>query len=252
MLKGEDFVLYAKGKLGTPYFYGAKLCILTKAYMSKMHSLYPKTVTLTYMAKAEKNGQLGKVNTDCSGLIGGFRKKQIGSSQLYQTAKKRLPIADIKNFAPGVVLWKSGHVGIYIGKEKGVPMCIEAKGIDYGVVKTKVSSTNWQYGLTFDDIDYTYKVEVEGTSKLPNPYKEPTELIRKGSKGEGVKWVQFELIEAGYDKEFTYHKKTYSGVTVDGDAGKITDAAIRAYQGSCKVTVDGIVGKVTRDLLKAN
>ncbi|MCR5755622.1 MAG: peptidoglycan-binding protein [Acetatifactor sp.] len=249
---GIGMAEYAISKIGTPYFYGSKMQVLTKQYMDAMHALYPKIVTDKYIKKAWDRGQVGKTNTDCSGLPGAYRKKQIGSSQLYQTAYTRLPISEVKNFAPGVILWKSGHVGVYIGMENGVPMCVEAKGIDYGVVKTKVSATNWQCGLTFSDIDYTYDVKVPGTYKGANPYKEPSKTVQKGSKGEDVKWVQWELREAGFDRAFCYNGRTYGAVAIDGDAGKITDAAIRAYQASCKIAVDGKCGPKTREKLKAN
>lgn len=250
MKTGKGLAEYAISKIGTPYFYGSKMSVLTEAYISQMHSLYPNVVTNAYMSKARNKGQVGKINTDCSGLPGAYRQKQIGSSQLYQTAYTRLPIGNVRDLAPGVILWKSGHVGVYIGMENGVPMCVEAKGIEYGVVKTKTSSTNWQCGLTFSDIDYTYDVKVPGTWKGENPYKEPTKIVQKGSKGEDVKWVQWELREAGFDRAFSYGGRMYEAVLIDGDAGKITDAAIRAYQASCKIAVDGKVGPVTRAYLK--
>lgn len=252
-LTGKGLAEYGRKMLGTPYFYGAKICegALTKNKMQIMHTMYPKTVTEAYMSKARRKGQVGRVNTDCSGLIAGYRKINKGSSQLYQTAYTRMPIANIIDFAPGVVLWKEGHVGIYAGIIEGVPMCYEAKGIDYGTVMTKVSATKWKYGLTFSDIDYTYDVKVEGTWKGANPYREPAMLItskaqakKKGVKnyiytGEGVKWLQWELVEAGYD------------IKIDGICGAKTINALIAYQKSCKITADGLAGRTTRQYLEA-
>lgn len=250
MKTGKEFADYVRGKVGVHYFYGCKMNLLTESIANRMHTSYPKTVTYSYIAKARRKNQFGKINTDCSGLVGAFRGRQIGSSQLYATAKKRLPIADVKDFAPGVVLWKSGHVGVYIGMEDGIPMCIEAKGIDYGVVKTRVASTAWVYGLTFDDISYEYEKKVEGTSKKKNPYTEPKAIVKRGCKGNDVKWVQFELCEAGYDRPFVYNNRAYGAVAIDGDAGKVTDAAIKEFQASCKLEVDGKVGLITRTFLK--
>lgn len=255
MKTGAGLVDYARGRLGTPYFYGAKIPegALTENKMSTMHRLYPKVVTTAYMTKARSRGQVGKVNVDCSGLIAGYRQLNIGSAQLYQTAYTRMPIANINDFAPGVVLWKSGHVGVYIGKVNGVPMCIEAKGINYGTVMTKVAATKWVYGLTFKEIDYTYDVKVPGVWKGTNPYTEPTVTVtsvaqarNKGiknyiSRGEGVKWIQWELMEAGLLAE----------EDIDGICGPMTVAAIIKYQQSCKITADGLAGKTTRKYLKA-
>jgi peptidoglycan hydrolase-like protein with peptidoglycan-binding domain len=52
--------------------------------------------------------------------------------------------------------------------------------------------------------------------------------LKKGSKGKYVQDVQKAL-----------------GITADGDFGKNTDAAVRAYQEKYGLTVDGIVGKKT-------
>ncbi len=253
MKTGNGMVEYARNRLGTPYFYGAKIPEggLTEKKMSTMHTMYPKVVTTSYMAKARRKGQVGKVNVDCSGLIAGYRQLNLGSYQLYQKAYTRMPIAKIDDFAPGVVLWKSGHVGVYIGKINGVPMCIEAKGINYGTVQTKVSSTKWVYGLTFKDVTYTYETKVPGTWKETNPYAEPKTTVTSPaqarkmgiktyiSRGDAVKWVQWELMEAGLLTE----------ADIDGICGPKTVAAIIAYQKSCKITADGLAGKTTRKYL---
>lgn len=77
-------------------------------------------------------------------------------------------------------------------------------------------------------------------AKKTNPYKEPTSDIRKGAKGEGVKWTQWELVEAGYNIE------------IDGSFGPATDNAVRDFQKKSGLKVDGWVGKDTRAKLKAN
>ena len=255
MKTGNGLAEYARVHLGTPYFYGAKIHEgnLNEKKMSTMHAMYPKVVTISYMAKARRKGQVGKVNVDCSGLIAGYRQLNIGSYQLYQTAYTRMPIAKINDFAVGTVLWKSGHVGVYIGKVNGVPMCIEAKGINYGTVMSKVSATKWVYGLTFKNMDYTYDVKVPGTWKGTNPYTEPTMTVtskaqaRKKnikvflSTGDGVKWIQWELMEAGLLTE----------ADIDGICGRKTVAAILTYQKSCKIPADGLAGKPTRKYLAA-
>ena len=66
MLTGDGLSEYARVHLGTPYFYGAKIPegALTENKMSTMHRMYPKVVTTSYMAKARRKGQVGKVNVD--------------------------------------------------------------------------------------------------------------------------------------------------------------------------------------------
>lgn len=70
-----------------------------------------------------------------------------------------------------------------------------------------------------------------------NPYTKPKVNLKKGSKGVGVKWLQFELNKRGYN------------LTIDGDFGTKTDKAVRDFQKKNGLTVDGIVGKNTRNKL---
>lgn len=149
-MTGKELANYAISCIGTPYFYGAKMEIMTLAKMLSIQSRYPSRVTQAYINKAITKGMVNKKCTDCSGLIGAPRKKQISSAALYETASERLPISKLASFPVGAVLWKSGHVGVYIGGG----YCVEAKGIDYGTIKSKVSATKWEYGLLFSDIQY--------------------------------------------------------------------------------------------------
>lgn len=70
-------------------------------------------------------------------------------------------------------------------------------------------------------------------------YQEPTNvLIRKGTYGTGVKWVQDMLNHNGYN------------LSVDGIFGQLTYNAIINFQSSKGLGVDGIVGMQTRTALK--
>lgn len=233
-LHGRDLALYARSKVGTPYFYGMKMEYLTEQKMASMHKSYPSTVTAAYMALARAKKQVGKYNTDCSGLISAYTGKLLGSAQLYSQAYARLPISEWEKFATGVVLWKKGHVGVYLGGGK----VAEAKGINYGTIISDIKATKWEYGLTFSWMDYVYTEAVDNvTYKAKNPYTDPKQTLRKGMKGQDVKWLQYELNEAGYK------------LVIDGDFGKKTLNAVKAFQQSAKLVVDGVVGKNTRKAL---
>lgn len=248
MLTGKGLAQYARDKIGTPYFYGAKMQILTEQLIASMKKLYPKTVTKEYVEKARNKNMVGKICTDCSGLIYGYRGKNIGSSQLYQTASRRIPIAQAESFPVGTVVWRSNHVAVYIGMENGVQMVVEAKGINYGVVKTRLKDSAWVYGLLFSDLVYSEPRKED--IYMSNPYAFPKRIIKLGCRGEDVKWVQFALRTAGYHVPFEFNGKKYNEVKVDGIAGMITVAAIKAFQQSCKVTCDGKAGPVTNKLLQ--
>ncbi|MDR1565161.1 MAG: peptidoglycan-binding protein [Oscillospiraceae bacterium] len=70
-----------------------------------------------------------------------------------------------------------------------------------------------------------------------NPYPKPTTTLKKGSKGNNVKWIQWALNKKG------------SKLTVDGSFGTGTDTAVKTFQKKSGLTADGIVGPKTRDKL---
>lgn len=69
-----------------------------------------------------------------------------GADQMYQACKnagsRNTDYGDISTMpeVPGLMLWKIGHAGIYIGDG----YAIEAMGTRKGVVKTEVGGRGWQ------------------------------------------------------------------------------------------------------------
>ena len=78
-----------------------------------------------------------------------------------------------------------------------------------------------------------------GVPRQDCPYTAPDATIRYGSRGDGVRWLQYMLDAAGYDCG-----------KIDGIAGVKTIAAIRAYQQEHGLAVDGLAGKKTVAALK--
>lgn len=72
----------------------------------------------------------------------------------------------------------------------------------------------------------------------PMPETKPT--LRRGSKGSYVTLAQSELFNKGYDLG-------KSGI--DGDFGKATEAAVKAFQKDVGLTADGIIGPKTWEAL---
>lgn len=239
LITGQELVDWGLSHVGTPYVYGTKMKVFTQQEFNRLSAAYPSVFTNTYKKKITQKKLIGKVCVDCSGLISSKTGKVLGSAQLYQQAYTRLPINKIKDFANGTILWKKGHVGIFYKDSKGKLMCVEAKGIDYGVVANEITDPyRWYCGLTFKDIDYTIQKKITDYSyRVANPYIW-TGIVRYGSKGIGVKWVQYELGQAGYH------------LNIDGDFGKNTKDAVIAFQRSCKIKDDGVVGSVTKSYLE--
>lgn len=99
----------------------------------------------------------------------------------------------------------------------------------YATSSTYVN-TNLSCIAKYDLDKYDWSAPV---SNSINPYTLTASLLRKGAKGDNVKWLQYELRKHGYN------------IAVDGDFGPATDSAVRAYQKSKGLKVDGIVGENT-------
>jgi len=70
------------------------------------------------------------------------------------------------------------------------------------------------------------------------PYTQPKSTVKKGSKGNDVRWVQWWLQLWGY------------GVSVDGMCGSKTEAAIEDFQMRLGLTVDRLAGNKTCNALR--
>lgn len=88
--------------------------------------------------------------------------------------------------------------------------------------------------------DSTAKPSSAGSpgSAKANPYSIPARNVKKGQAGNAVRWVQWELNESG------------AKLTVDGDFGPKTLAAVQSFQKSKSLTVDGIAGVKTKAALQ--
>lgn len=92
-----------------------------------------------------------------------------------------------------------------------------------------------RYNLTqYDNINVE---SVDNQPKTGNPYTEPIKNVRYGSRGNDVRWVQYQLNLYGY------------GLIVDGTAGEATIAALKNYQYNHGLLCDGICGPATRKSL---
>lgn len=70
-----------------------------------------------------------------------------------------------------------------------------------------------------------------------NPYTAPTKALAKGNRGEGVRWLQWELNDRGF------------ACNLDGSFGPGTKEALMAYQVSAGLVPDGSCGPATRKAL---
>ena len=73
----------------------------------------------------------------------------IGANEMFYNATRRGGI-DTMPDTPGLAVWKSGHIGVYIGNGE----VVEAMGTKYGVVKTQLEGRGWTHWLEVPGIEY--------------------------------------------------------------------------------------------------
>ena len=115
---------------------------------------------------------------------------------------------------------------------------IGVKGIIRYVTKNFVhlDTREKQY---FAEVTNGKTVTVSGFGKNVCPYEKPKVTVKKGSRGDSVRYVQFMLIRHGFK----------SVGSIDGIAGVKTVDAIKAFQKKKGLTVDGLAGPKTIEAL---
>ena len=85
--------------------------------------------------------------------------------------------------------------------------------------------------------------ELDGAmgASIPNPYPQPTGIKKRGSTGATVKWIQWELRQAG----MSLGKYGPNKDGIDGDFGSATFNAVKKFQKNYGLLVDGEVGPKT-------
>ena len=236
-----NFVIKAKND-GWGYVFGGQGQLYTRALAEKW-------------AKAKRSGRgydyfvvrcarwFGRIVVDCSGLvIEAYRSKIPGygdktANTLYSRSVKKGKLSTIPE-TPGLCVWRSGHIGIYIGNGK----VIEAGGTNIGVVLSRLSApasnkkwTNWG---RMADVDYT-------NAAAPSEPDAPSCWLGRNLKvtgpymrGDDVEQIQLALKSKGFDPG-----------AIDGIYGPYTERAVKAFQAQKGLMVDGIVGENTTKAL---
>ena len=147
---------------GWGYVYGTFGMVLTESLFESKQEQYPDDVG----GKADfiRDNWLGRRTADCVGLIKGYGwldpeslsikygtngMLDVGANAMHTNAVIKGDISTIPDI-PGLAVWKSGHIGVYIGNGE----VIEAMGTHYGVVKTQLSDRSWTAWLEIPYIDY--------------------------------------------------------------------------------------------------
>jgi hypothetical protein len=135
---------------------------------------------------------------------------------------------------------------VYIGKGD----VVEARGFNFGIVVTKLSSRPWTHWLEVPWIDYADRGEQElkpgagnGGAPAIYPLGFGERALKFGCTGDDVKALQRALIRLNY---------SVGAWGVDGDFGASTESAVKAYQAAKNLKQDGVVDARTRAALEAD
>lgn len=163
MKTARGLVEYAKAQLGLPYWYGTFGNIGTAALYASKKKQYPQYYNWKGTPYDNFTSQYGKRVHDCVGLIKGYLWSESATSKpVYNSSQdvsangmrtKCTEKGDIGTMpdVPGVLVFMNGHVGVYIGNG----YVIEARGHEYGVVKTALKSRPWKWWGKCPWIEYS-------------------------------------------------------------------------------------------------
>ena len=224
------------------YIYGASGQLWTQAKQDAA----TREMTVKYGQK-----WVGHNVADCSGLFT-WAFKQLGGYMYHgsNTMFKKYSIAtgELKNgqrtdgekLKPGTAVYTGtkddhGHVGLYIGGG----WVIEAKGTQYGVVRSSIAEKKWTWwgeltGVSYSGENAPVEPPVSGDDKTVLP------TLRRGDNGEKVAYLQKLLMDRGY---------ALPKYGADGDFGAETEKAVKAFQRDWGLKEDGVVGEKTWSML---
>lgn len=238
---------------GSPYWYGTYGNIASEELYQAKKKQYKDQYEK--WSKYSFESQYGMKVHDCIGLEKGYKmnptldedgyvkdplkpsvynsKYDYSADGSYARAKEKGSISTIPEIK-GVLVWKKGHVGVYIGKG----WVIEERGHTYGTVKTRISDRPWTNWFKDPDIQY-----VETPQPTPNPKGDTCMIelpvLKKGDKSETVKSLQILL------NGKRYYDSDGLPLNVDGSFGKRTEQSVKKFQTKNSLSVDGVVGKST-------
>ena len=194
MYKAREFVEACKRLVGMPYWYGTCIYPCSRSLLASKKVQYPTHYRESRMHKYESDCENHLLCMDCVGMIKGFfwcggldpilsylngafslpRKYGRGipdksANSLGPWCKRKgAQAGDIDSIpdVPGIIVHKSGHVGVYVGKGE----VVEARGFNYGVVKTKLKERPWEDWFYLPDSVLDYGQATSEPEEVENSY----------------------------------------------------------------------------------
>ena len=266
MIRGDNMaktnvglVEYAEAQLGKPYWFGCFGQISTEALYNSKRKQYPSFYTAT-----DYKRQYGLRVHDCIGLIKGYlwsdsptsipqynAAQDVSADGMLAKCNEKGNISTIPEI-PGVLVFSSQHVGVYIGNG----YVIEARGHAYGVVKTKLSSRGWRSWGKCPWIEYKEKEAPKENLVLAfqkaAKADDNTLLPKYGADGDYGKETEEAMRKCVVKRRLTYQYKNctklaqrllgFTDKNIDGKCGAQTVKAIKEFQKKNGLIVDGAIG----------
>ena len=236
------------------YWYGTYGQRCSSSLYANKKAQYPSHYTSERALGYQQDIAAGKRCADCVGLIKSFFWKngdpdaepKYGSNGCPDTNANGMiakcsetgAIATIPE-EPGLVVWKDGHIGVYVGNG----WTVELKGFAYDCQRNKLSAGPWKkwgrlpatmlsYGNTSSGGAgaATFPSEGKAFGNVETDQLGRRSLIR-GSRGADVVQLQRALMALGYG---------LPKYGADGDFGQETEKAVEAFQRDHGVPVTGI------------
>ena len=247
MLTGEMLAVWCETALeqGAKYWYGTCWYAATEDLLTRKRKQYPGHYGEGRLRTYRRHIDEGRMVCDCVGLIKGFfwtgngtHDQQYRSGNcpdrsangLFEMCGRTGAISDIPEVR-GLVVWKSGHIGVYTGGGR----VIEARGFNYGVVRTDVNARGWKKWGYLPETMLSYGGAAE-TMDAPS-----TPMLKYGMIGDAVERMQTMLMGWNHSALPIYG--------ADGEFGSETRTWVRRFQKAMNIGVDGIVGPQTWTML---
>lgn len=268
MFKASELVAFVISMIGMPYWYGTCVYMCSTSILNSKAKQYPSHYGSSRMAKYKQAIEKKMVCMDCVGMIKGFFWTNGGAGVLdyinggekftnkyasngcpdksangmleycKKQGCKHGKIATLPD-VPGILLFSPGHVGVYVGGGYAV----EARGFNYGVVKTRVKDRSWTEWAYMPESLLKYDLGADDSVPSKKEYALGERILKNTKpmmKGADVKDLQTRLNALGF-----------SCGTADGEFGKKTEAGVKAFQVAKKLEVDGEFGPKSFAALKA-
>ena len=210
MKNNIELVQYAKAMVGLPYWYGCFGQIGSKSLHDYKRKQYPD-----YYCSNDYPSQYGKRVHDCVGLIKGYlwsssptaepkynSTQDVSAFGMYNVSKQR---GDKSSFpgVEGTLVYRAFDVNNYltihhVGVYSTDGYVYEAKGHEYGVVKTKFNRNDWQFWSYCPFISYNTEDSAKPNDVTKKSVEEIAKEVIKGLWGNGQE-RKAKLAAAGYD-----------------------------------------------------